>query len=103
MNINPENKNSRSGNLLISDNSPPANPIRYNGSPFVASGMESRQDYFSDSDSDALARVALGEGENSQQLGGLNLAANGVIKGRASNLFNVTEEEVENPQYWIDL
>jgi hypothetical protein len=35
--------------------------------------------------------------------GGLNLDANGVIKGRASNLFNVTEEQVENPQYWIDL
>jgi hypothetical protein len=69
----------------------------------TTTAMESRRDYFSDSDSDALARVALGEGENSQQLGGLNLAANGVIKGRVSNLFNVTEEQVENPQYWIDL
>ena len=69
----------------------------------TTTAMKSQRDYFSDSDSDALARVAFGEGENSQQLGGLNLAANGVIKGRASNLFNVTEEQVENPQYWIDL
>ncbi|MEG4059102.1 hypothetical protein QUA57_26940 [Microcoleus sp. Pol7_B2] len=69
----------------------------------TTTAMESQRDYFSDSDSDALARVAFAEGENSQQLGGLNLDANGVIKGRASNLFNVTEEEVENPQYWIDL
>jgi hypothetical protein len=63
--------------------------------------MESQRDYFSDSD--ALARVAFGEGEDSQQFGGLNLDANGVIKGRASNLFNVTEEQVENPEYWINL
>jgi hypothetical protein len=69
----------------------------------TTTAMESRRDYFSDRDSDALARVAFGEGENSQQFGGLNLNANGVIKGRASKLFNVTEEEVENPQYWIDL
>ena len=69
----------------------------------TTTARESQPNYLSDSDSDALARVALGEGENSQQLGGLNLAANGVIKGRASNLFNVTEEQVENPQYWIDL
>ena len=69
----------------------------------TTTAMESQRDYFSDSDSDALARVAFGEGENSQQLGGLNLDANGVIKGRVSNLFNVTEEQVENPQYWIDL
>ncbi len=69
----------------------------------TTTAMESQRDYFSDSDSDALARVAFAEGENSQQLGGLNLDANGVIKGRASKLFNVTEEEVENPQYWIDL
>ena len=69
----------------------------------TTTAMESQRDYFSDSDSDALARVALGEGENSQQLGGLNFAANVVIKGRVSNLFNVTEEQVENPQYWIDL
>lgn len=69
----------------------------------TTTAMESQRDYFSDSDSDALARVAFAEGENSQQLGGLNLDANGVIKGRASNLFNVTEEQVENPQYWIDL
>ncbi|MEG4594991.1 hypothetical protein QUB00_24750 [Microcoleus sp. F8_C2] len=69
----------------------------------TTTAMESQRNYFSDSDSDALARVAFAEGENSQQLGGLNLDANGVIKGRASNLFNVTEEEVENPQYWIDL
>lgn len=67
----------------------------------TTTAMESQRDYFSDSD--ALARVAFGEGENSQQFGGLNLDANGVIKGRASKLFNVTEEEVENPQYWIDL
>ncbi len=69
----------------------------------TTTAMESQRDYFSDSDSDALARVALGEGENTQQFGGLNLDANEVIKGRASNLFNVTEEQVENPQYWIDL
>jgi len=67
----------------------------------TTTAMKSQRDYFSDSD--ALARVAFGEGENSQQFGGLNLDANGVIKGRASNLFNVTEEQVENPQYWIDL
>ncbi|MEG4484144.1 hypothetical protein [Microcoleus sp. D2_18a_B4] len=67
----------------------------------TTTAMESQRDYFSDSD--ALARVAFGEGENSQQFGGLNLDANGVIKGRASTLFNVTEEQVENPQYWIDL
>ena len=64
---------------------------------------ESQRNYLSDSDSHALARVACGEGENSQRFGGLNLDANGVIKGRASKLFKVTEEEVENPQYWIDL
>lgn len=69
----------------------------------TTTAMKSQRDYFSDSDSDALARVAFGEGENSQQLGGLNLDANGVMKSRASNLFNVTEEQVENPQYWIDL
>jgi YbbR domain-containing protein len=69
----------------------------------TTTAMESQRDYFSDSDSDALTRVAFGEGENSQQLGGLNLDANGVIKGRASNLFNVTEEQVENPLYWINL
>ncbi|MEG3918051.1 hypothetical protein QUA07_02750 [Microcoleus sp. T3_A4] len=69
----------------------------------TSTAMESQRDYFSDSDSDALPRVAFGEGENSQQLGGLNLDANGVIKGRASHLFNVIEEQVENPQYWIDL
>ncbi|NJK65197.1 MAG: hypothetical protein HC849_00575 [Oscillatoriales cyanobacterium RU_3_3] len=67
----------------------------------TTTARESQRDYFSDSD--ALARVAFGEGENSQQFGGVNLDANGVIKGRASNLFNVTEEQVENPQYWIDL
>ena len=67
----------------------------------TTTAMESQRDYFSDSD--ALARVAFGEGEDSQQFGGLNLDANGVIKGRASNLFNVTEEQVEDPQYWIDL
>lgn len=67
----------------------------------TTTAMKSQRDYFSDSD--AVARVAFGEGENSQQFGGLNLDANGVIKGRASKLFNVTEEEVENPQYWIDL
>jgi len=69
----------------------------------TTTAMQSQRDYFSNSDSDALARVAFGEGENSQQFGGLNLDANGVIKGRASKLFNVTEEEVEDPQYWIDL
>ena len=69
----------------------------------TTTAMESRRDYFSDRDSDALARVAFGEGENSQQFGGLNLDANGVIKGTASNLFNVTEEQFEDPQYWIDL
>jgi hypothetical protein len=69
----------------------------------TTTAMESQRDYFSDSDSDALARVALGEGENSQQFGGLSFDADGVIKGRASKLFNVTEEQVENPQYWIDL
>lgn len=69
----------------------------------TTTAMESQGDYFSDSDSDALARVALGEGENSQQFGGLNLDANRVIKGTPSNLFNVTEEQVKNPQYWIDL
>ena len=47
---------------------------------------ESQRDYFSDSDSDALARVAFGEGENSQQFGGLSFDADGVIKGRASNV-----------------
>jgi hypothetical protein len=67
----------------------------------TTTAMKSQRDYFSDSD--ALARVAFGEGENSQQFGGLNLDANGVIKGRASKLFNVTEEQVENPHYWIDL
>ena len=69
----------------------------------TTTAMESRRDYFSDRDSDALARVAFGEGENIQQFGGLNLDANGVIKGTASNLFNVTEEQVEDPQYWINL
>ena len=69
----------------------------------TTTAMESRRDYFSNRDSDALARVAFGEGENSQQSGGLNLDANGVIKGTASNLFNVTEEQVEDPQYWINL
>ena len=69
----------------------------------TTTAMESRRDYFSDRDSDALARVAFGEGEDSQQFGGLNLDANGAIKGTASNLFNVTEEQVEDPQYWIDL
>jgi len=69
----------------------------------TTTAMENRRDYFSDRDSDALARVAFGEGENSQQFGGLNLDANGVIKGTASNFFNVTEEQVEDPQYWIDL
>jgi hypothetical protein len=69
----------------------------------TTTARESQQNYLSDSDSDALARVACREGENSQRFGGLNLDANGVTKGRASNLFNVTEEEVENPQYWIDL
>jgi YbbR domain-containing protein len=69
----------------------------------TTTARESQQNSLSDSDSDALARVACGEGENNQKFGGLNLDANGVIKGRASNLFNVTEEEVDNPQYWIDL
>jgi len=69
----------------------------------TTTAMESRRDNFSDRDSDALARVAFGEGENSQQFGGLNLDAKGVIKGTASNFFNVTEEQVEDPQYWIDL
>ncbi|MEG5083978.1 hypothetical protein QUB53_25525 [Microcoleus sp. AT8-B4] len=69
----------------------------------TTTAMKSQRDYFSESDSDALARVAFGEGENSQQLGGLGFDADGVIKGRASRLFNVTEEQVENPQYWIDL
>ncbi len=67
----------------------------------TTTAMKSQRDYFSDSD--ALARVACGEGENSQRFGGVNLDANGVIKGRASKLFNVTEEQVENPHYWIDL
>ncbi|MEG4225390.1 hypothetical protein QUA35_05250 [Microcoleus sp. N9_B2] len=67
----------------------------------TTTAMKSQRDYFSDSD--ALARVAFGEGENSQQFGGLSFDADGVIKGRASTLFNVTEEQVENPQYWIDL
>ncbi|MCC3438819.1 MULTISPECIES: hypothetical protein [unclassified Microcoleus] len=69
----------------------------------TTTAMESRRDYFYDSDSDVLACVAFGEGENSQQLGGLSLDSDGVIKARASKLFNVTEEQVENPQYWIDL
>lgn len=69
----------------------------------TTTAMKSQRDYFSDSDSDALARVAFGEGEDSQQLGGLGINAGGVIKGRSSKLFNVTEEQVENPQYWIDL
>lgn len=69
----------------------------------TTTAMESQRDYFSDSDSDALARVAFGEGENSQQFGGLSCDVDGVIKGRASTLFNVTEEQVESPQYWINL
>lgn len=69
----------------------------------TTTAMKSRRDYFSDRDSDALARVAFGEGENSQQLKGLSVDAGGVIKGTASKLFDVTEEQVENPQYWIDL
>ncbi len=69
----------------------------------TTTARESQQNSLSDSDSDTLARVAFGEGENSQQFGGLNLDANGVIKGTASNFFNVTEEQVEDPQYWIDL
>ncbi|WP_341737902.1 hypothetical protein [Microcoleus sp. CAWBG640] len=69
----------------------------------TTTAMESQRDYFSDSDSDTLARVAFGEGENRQQFGGLSFDADGVIKARASKLFNVTEEQVENPQYWIDL
>jgi hypothetical protein len=69
----------------------------------TTTARESQQNYLSDSDSDALARVAFGEGENSQQFEGLSLDADGVIKGRASKLFNITEEQVENPQYWIDL
>lgn len=67
----------------------------------TTTAMKSRRDYFSDRD--ALARVAFGEGENSQQLKGLSVDAGGVIKGTASKLFDVTEEQVENPQYWIDL
>lgn len=67
----------------------------------TTTAMESQRNYFSDSD--ALARVAFGEGENRQQFGGLSFDADGVIKARASKLFNVTEEQVENPQYWIDL
>ncbi|MEG3898971.1 MULTISPECIES: hypothetical protein [unclassified Microcoleus] len=69
----------------------------------TTTAMESQGNYLSDNDSDALARVAFGEGENSQHFGGLNFDADGVIKGRASKLFNVNEEQVENPQYWIDL
>ncbi len=67
----------------------------------TTTAMESQRDYFSDSD--ALARVAFGEAENSQQFGGLSLDSDGIIKGKVSKLFNVTEEQVENPQYWIDL
>lgn len=67
----------------------------------TTAAMQSRRDYFSDRD--VLARVAFGEAKNSQQLKGLSIKAGGVIKGRASKLFNVTEEQVENPQYWIDL
>ncbi len=67
----------------------------------TTTAMESQRNYFSDSD--GFARVAFGEGEKSQQFGGLSLDADGVIKGKASKLFNVTEEQVENPQYWIDL
>jgi hypothetical protein len=69
----------------------------------TTTAMESQRNYLSDSDSDALDRVAFGEGENRQQFGGLSLDTDGVIKARASKLFNVTEEQVENPQYWIDL
>ena len=69
----------------------------------TSTAMESQRDYFSDSDSDALARVAIREGENSQLFGGLSFDADGVIKDRGAKLFNVTEEQVENPQYWIDL
>ena len=49
----------------------------------TTTAMESQRDYFSDSDSDALARVPIREGENSQQFGGLSFDADGVIKGRA--------------------
>lgn len=39
MNINPENKDALSGSLFTGGNSPPANPIGYNGSPLAASQM----------------------------------------------------------------
>jgi hypothetical protein len=42
MNINPENKDALSGSLFTGGNSPPANPVGYNGSPLAASKMESR-------------------------------------------------------------
>ena len=42
MNINPENKDALSGSLFTGGNSPPANPIGYNGSPLAASQMENR-------------------------------------------------------------
>jgi hypothetical protein len=69
----------------------------------TTTAMKNQQNYLSDGDSDALVREAFGEGETSQQLAGLSLDADRVIKGIASKLFNVTEEQVENPQYWIDL
>ena len=69
----------------------------------TTTAMKNQRKYFSDSDSDALVREACGEGETSQQLAGLSLDVNLVIKGIVSNLFNVTEEQIENPQYWIDL
>jgi hypothetical protein len=40
MNINPENKDTLSGSLFTSGNSPPANPVGYNGSPLAAFKME---------------------------------------------------------------
>ena len=69
----------------------------------TTTAMKNQRKYLSDIDSDALTREAFGEGETSQQLAGLSLDAELVIKGIASKLFNVTEEQVENPQYWIDL
>jgi len=69
----------------------------------TTTAMNNQRNSGSDSDSDALVREACEEGETSQQLAGLSLAAELVIKGIASKLFNVTEEQVENPQYWIDL
>jgi len=43
MNTRPDSKDALSGNSLVGGNSPPANPVRYNGSPLATSQMAAAQ------------------------------------------------------------